>query len=132
MIKSNVEVVAALIWDKDKFLICQRPRNKARGLLWEFVGGKVEKGETKEKALIRECQEELAITVEPHEVFTEVTHEYPDITVHLTLFNCAILQGQPQILEHNDMKWIMPNEIPNYDFCPADEVILKKIQISNI
>lgn len=125
--KSNIEVVAALIWDKDKFLICQRPANKARGLLWEFVGGKVEQSETKELAIIRECQEELAITVEPHEVFTEVTHEYPDITVHLTLFNCAILRGQPQLLEHNAMAWITPAEVSNYNFCPADVEILKKI-----
>lgn len=125
--KKVVEVVAALIWDNSKFLICQRPANKARGLLWEFVGGKVEPGETKEQALIRECQEELAITVEPHEVFTEVTHEYPDITVHLTLFNCTIYNGQPQLLEHNDMKWITSAEIPNYEFCPADEEILNKI-----
>ena len=123
-----VEVVAALIWDKDKFLICQRPANKKRGLLWEFVGGKVEQGETKEQALIRECQEELAITVEPLEVFTEVTHEYPDITVHLTLFNCTILQGQPRLLEHHDMKWITSAEIHNYEFCPADEEILRKIE----
>lgn len=125
--KKVVEVVAALIWDNRKFLICQRPANKARGLLWEFVGGKVEPGETKEQALIRECQEELAITVEPHEVFTEVTHEYPDITVHLTLFNCTIYNGQPQLLEHNDMKWITSAEIANYVFCPADVEILKKI-----
>lgn len=125
--KSFVEVVAALIRDEDKFLICQRPANKARGLLWEFVGGKVEQSETKEQALIRECQEELAITVEPHEIFTEVTHEYHDITVHLTLFNCTISRGQPQLLEHNDMKWITPAEIPNYEFCPADKEILKKI-----
>lgn len=122
-----VEVVAALIWDKDRFLICQRPANKARGLLWEFVGGKVEKGETKAQALVRECEEELAITVDPRDVFTEVTHEYPDITVHLTVLNCGILRGQPQLLEHNDLKWITPDEIKNYDFCPADEEILKKI-----
>lgn len=125
--KQFVEVVAALIWDGDRFLICQRPENKARGLLWEFVGGKVEKGETKEQALIRECQEELAITIEPHKIFTEVTHEYPDITVHLTLFNCSILQGQPRLLEHHDMKWITSAEIHNYEFCPADVEILKKI-----
>lgn len=124
-----VEVVAALIWDNGRFLICQRTANKTRGLLWEFVGGKVEQGETKEQALIRECQEELAITVEPHEVFTEVTHEYPDIIVHLTLFNCAILRGQPQLLEHYDLKWIITAEIPNYDFCPADVEILKRIKI---
>lgn len=123
-----VEVVAALIWDKDKFLICQRPANKKRGLLWEFVGGKVEQGETKAQALIRECREELAITVEPREVFMEVMHEYPDITVHLTLFNCTILQGQPRLLEHHDMKWITSAEIHNYEFCPADEEILRKIE----
>ncbi len=123
-----VEVVAALIWYNDKFLICQRPINKARGLLWEFVGGKVEKGETKEQALIRECQEELAITVEPHGIFREVTHEYPDISVHLTLFNCTISRGQPQLLEHNAMAWITPAEIPNYSFCPADVEILKNIK----
>ena len=55
------EVVAALIWNREKFMICQRPAHKARGLLWEFVGGKVEPGESKEQALIRECQEELNI-----------------------------------------------------------------------
>lgn len=121
------EVVAALIWDKDKFMICQRPAHKARGLLWEFVGGKVEAGETKEQALIRECQEELAITLSVDDVFMDVVHEYPDITVHLTLFNATIVEGVPQKLEHNDIKWITPAEIPAYEFCPADKEILDKI-----
>lgn len=122
-----IDVVAALIWDKDKFMICQRPANKARGLLWEFVGGKVQPGETKKQALIRECQEELAITVAPVNVFTEVVHEYPDITINLTLYNCTIADGVPKLLEHNDLKWITPAEIPQYHFCPADTEILKKI-----
>ena len=121
------EVVAALIWDKDKFMICQRPAHKARGLLWEFVGGKVELGETKEQALIRECQEELAVMLAVGDVFMDVIHEYPDLTVHLTLFNATIAEGVPQKLEHNDIKWITPSEIPNYEFCPADEEILAKI-----
>ena len=121
------EVVAALIWDDDKFMICQRPSNKARALLWEFVGGKVESGETKEQALIRECKEELNILLSVGDVFMDVTHEYPDITVHLTLFNAAIAKGEPQKLEHNDIQWITPREIPNYEFCPADKEILKKI-----
>ena len=121
------EVVAALVWNKDKFMICQRPANKARPLLWEFVGGKVEPGETKEQALIRECQEELAITLSVGDVFMDVVHEYPDITIKLTLFNATIAHGVPQKLEHNDIKWITPKEIPNYNFCPADEEILKKI-----
>lgn len=123
----TTEVVAALIWDKDRFLICQRPKNKARALLWEFVGGKVEKGESKENALIRECREELAIDIAVDSMFTEVTHDYPDINIHLTLFNSRIVGGQLTLLEHNSMAWITPSEIENYEFCPADEVILKKI-----
>ena len=122
-----VEVVAALICDNNKFMICQRPENKARGLLWEFVGGKVEPNETKEQALIRECQEELDITLEVGKVFLDVVHEYPDITVHLTLFNAIISEGEPKLLEHNDLRWITPKEIPQYDFCPADEEILERI-----
>ena len=121
------EGVAALIWQGNKFMICQRPANKARGLLWEFVGGKVELGEAKEQALIRECREELAIELCVGDVFMDVTHEYPDITVHLTLFNATIAEGEPQKLEHNDIQWISPSEIQNYNFCPADEEILKKI-----
>ena len=121
------EVVAALIWQGEKFMICQRPAHKARGLLWEFVGGKVEHGETKEQALIRECREELAVTLSVDDVFMDVVHEYPDLTVHLTLFNATIAEGEPQKLEHNDIQWIMPSEIPNYEFCPADKEILAKI-----
>ena len=123
-----VEVVAALIWDNDKFTICQRPANKARALLWEFVGGKVEPGETKEQALIRECQEELDVTLSVGDVFMDVVHQYPDIVVHLTLFNATIAEGIPQKLEHNDIKWIKVSEIDNYDFCPADKEILRKIK----
>lgn len=123
-----IKVVAALIWDKDRFLICQRPKNKARALLWEFVGGKVEKGESKEEALIRECREELAIDIAVDNIFTEVTHNYPDTTIHLTLFNSRIVGGQFTLLEHNSMAWITSAEIDNYVFCPADEVILEKIK----
>ena len=122
------EVVAALIWDNDKFMICQRPAHKARGLLWEFVGGKVEPGETRQQALVRECREELAVTLDVGEVFMDVTHEYPDLTVHLTLFHAAIREGVPQKLEHNDIRWITTEEIPQYPFCPADEEILAALQ----
>ena len=122
-----IEVVAALIWDNERFMICQRPENKARGLLWEFVGGKVEAGETKEQALIRECREELAVTLKVQEKFMDVLHEYPDITVHLTLFSAVIAEGVPQKLEHNDIRWITPQQIPQYEFCPADEVLLQEI-----
>ena len=121
-------VVAALVWDDGRFMICQRPAHKARGLLWEFVGGKVEPGETREAALVRECQEELGVTVDVGDVFMEVDHVYPDLTVHLVLFNARIASGEPQLIEHNDIRWITPDEIPLYDFCPADEEILARIR----
>lgn len=123
-----VEVVAALIWDGDRFLACQRPANKARALLWEFVGGKVEPGETKEQALIRECKEELDVILKVEDVYMDVVHQYPDIQVHLTLLNARIAEGTPKKLEHNDIRWLLPSQIPQYDFCPADEEILKKLQ----
>ena len=123
-----IEVVAALIWQGDRFLACQRPPEKARGLLWEFVGGKVEPGETKEEALIRECREELAVAISVGDVFMDVTHEYPDLTVHLTLFHATIADGIPQKLEHNDIRWITVNEIDQYDFCPADTEILERLK----
>ena len=122
------DVVAALIWEGNRFLACQRPANKARALLWEFVGGKVEPGETPEEALIRECREELDITVVPRDVFLTVIHEYPDLTVKLTLFNASIAEGTPKALEHNDIRWITVAEIDELEFCPADEEILKKLK----
>ena len=123
------EVVAALIWDNDRFLACQRPKHKARGLMWEFVGGKVEPNETKQQALIRECREELAITIEPLDVFMEVDHVYPDLTIHLTLFNAKIASGEITLLEHNDFKWLKPGEVDDYLFCPADKEILERIKL---
>ena len=125
------EVVAALIWEGDTFMICQRPAHKARGLLWEFAGGKVEPGETKEQALVRECREELAVTLQVGEVFMELTHQYPDLTVRLTLFCASIQEGTPQMLEHNDIRWITVGEIDQYPFCPADKEILEKLKREN-
>lgn len=121
------EVVAALIWRQGRFLICQRPAYKKRGLQWEFAGGKVEPGETKEQALARECMEELAVTVSVGDAFADVTHAYPDLSIHLTLFHAAIAVGEPQQLEHNALRWIRPDEIPQYEFCPADQPLLDRI-----
>ena len=114
-----VQVVAALIWRDNRFMICQRPEYKARGLLWEFVGGKVEPGETKAQALARECREELDVQVEVGTVFCEVDHVYPDLTIHLTLLNAAITRGEPTLLEHNAIAWITPEEIDRVNILNA-------------
>lgn len=122
-----VKVAAALIVRGDTFMICKRPPHKVRGLLWEFVGGKLEQGESGEEALIRECREELDVTIMPTGEFMRVLHEYPDITVELTVYTAKIVQGTPKLLEHVDMKYITPDEIGDYDFCPADTEILSRI-----
>ena len=122
------DVVAALIWDNGRFLACQRPAHKTRPLLWEFVGGKVEAGELPEEALIRECREELDIIIAPGNIFMEVIHEYPDMTVRLILYHATIVSGTMRLLVHNDARWLTPAEIPQYSFCPADKDILERIQ----
>ena len=126
--KKAVQVVAALIWREGRFMICQRPKHKARGLLWEFVGGKTEPRETREQALVRECREELDIEISVGELFMELDHDYPDLYVHLSLYNACIKKGEPRLLEHNDLRWIKPSEIPDYQFCPADKEILERIR----
>ena len=123
-----VRVVAALIWNGDHFLACQRPAHKARGLLWEFVGGKVEKGESLQEALVRECREELDILIEVGDVYMQVVHEYSDLTVQLNLFHARILSGTPSLLEHNALRWITPAEIDTLEWCPADDEILLRLK----
>ncbi len=122
------QVVAALIWQNNKFLICRRPPHKTRGLLWEFVGGKVEPGETKQQALMRECMEELAVEIRVDDVYMQLVHAYPDMTVELTLFNAAIVKGEPQLLEHTEIRYIGVDDIDRFDFCPADVEILAKLK----
>ena len=123
-----VNVVGALIWQGDRFMICRRPAHKKRGLLWEFVGGKVEAGETMEEALARECKEELDITLKVGEEFIRVDHNYPDIHILLTIFHGEIVEGTPTLKEHEDLRWIPVSEIDNYDFCPADGPVLEAMK----
>ena len=109
-------------------MICRRPAHEACGLLWEFVGGKVEAGESDAEALVRECREELDVEVNVGAAFMDVTHEYPEFTVHMTLYEASIREGEPKLLEHADIRWISPDEIPLYEFCPADRDILAEIR----
>lgn len=123
-----LEVVAGLIRDGERFLICQRPAHKARRLLWEFAGGKVEAGESGEQALRRELREELGIDVEVQEQVAEVTYAYPELTVHLTLYGAAIVRGEPRLLEHNGLRWIALDEAYDGEFCPADQLLLAELR----
>lgn len=124
----TIEVVAALIVRGDRFLACQRPADKARALQWEFPGGKIEPGESGPQALVRECREELGVTVRVLEPFMDVTHDYPELTVHLTLYVCETIDGDPVRLEHNDIRFITVDEMDALDFCPADRVFCAEIK----
>ena len=127
-----VEVVAAVIWQDDKFLVCQRPAHKKQNpLQWEFPGGKIEPGETKEEALIREIKEELNTVIKVKSPIGEAEHIYPEFTVHLTFFNCDIIEGVPEKLEHNDFAWISKDETDNYDFCPSDSEFINEFLIDS-
>ena len=123
-----VDVVAALIRDGERFLICKRPAHKARALMWEFPGGKVEAGESPRDALIRECMEELDITLDVGGMYMQVTHEYPDIQIRLSLYEAVIASGELCSKEHEALCWILPREIPDYEFCPADVDIIDRIR----
>ena len=123
-----VDVVAALIRDGERFLICKCPAHKARALMWEFPGGKVEAGESPRDALIRECMEELDITLDVGGLYMQVTHEYPDIQIRLSLYEAVIASGQLRGKEHEALCWILPREIPDYEFCPADVDIIHRIR----
>lgn len=122
-----LEVAASIIRKDDRILICQRPANKDLGLLWEFPGGKIEPGETGEQAVIRECREELGITLKADSFFMDVTHEYSDRTVHLSVYNCSLTDGEPVLLEHNDMRWVRTDELNGFEFCPADVEIVSRL-----
>ena len=88
----------------------------------------MENGETEAEALKRELREELDVSIETVRLFERVRHEYPDLTVYLSVYEAKIVSGEPKMLEHNDIKWISSREIDDYDFCPADEAILRKIK----
>ncbi len=122
------EVVAALVREAGRVMICQRPPDKARANLWEFPGGKVDPGETHREALVRECREELAVELEVGDAYTQVTHQYPDLRVRLTLYNARILEGRPEKLEHADIRWVRPAELDQYAFCPADIEIIRMLK----
>lgn len=122
-----IEVVGAIIKYGDRYLVGQRAANKAQGGLWEFMGGKIEQGETPEQALARECREELNLEIEDERIIDSVVHEYPEKTIRLTLISCSPKSGSiPKALEHQQIRWVTRAEMDALDFAPADRELIQK------
>ncbi len=126
--KSQIEVSAALIFRDGKLLIAQRHAKSHLGGLWEFPGGKRELRETFEECLVREIREELGVEISVGELFEEITHDYPEKTVHLKFFICGLLHGEPQPLDCAAVKWIEKSELITHAFPAADAQLLEKLK----
>ena len=123
-----IDVVGAIIRDGDRYLVGQRAANKSQGGKWEFMGGKIEPGESPEQALARECREELSLEIENERIIDSVVHEYPDKTIRLILISCSAKPGSiPKALEHQQIKWVDRDEMNALDFAPADRELIEKL-----
>jgi 8-oxo-dGTP diphosphatase len=123
-----LEVVAALIVRDDKYLICRRAAHKSNGGLWEFPGGKIEAGESRKQARIRECAEELAVQQQVGGLLLQTQHSYPHTEISLSLYACTVAIGEPQALKHQEIRWVSLTEMPAFEFSPADRYFVEQLQ----
>lgn len=122
-----IRVVACVIQRDGKFLITKRLKHSHLGHLWEFPGGKIEPGETIEECAVRECREEIGVEVQPLRLFQELTHNYPEVSVHLYFELCKLVSGEPQAIHCADWKWVLPKDLTQYEFPAADREIIQAL-----
>ena len=125
--RKRIEVVAAIISDKEKIFATQRGYGEFKDG-WEFPGGKMEQGESPQQALIREIKEELDTEIEVGELIDTVEYDYP--TFHLTMhcFFCTIKSGDLVLKEHEAAKWLTKETLDSVDWLPADKGLIEKIK----
>jgi len=125
----TIEVVATVIVRDRKVLCVQRPKNTKEfvSLKWEFPGGKVEVGESREEALVREIREELSVDIEVSEFLMTVEHAYPDFHLTMHVFKCVLDQGEITLNEHVDLKWLAVEELDSLDWAAADIPVVKSL-----
>ena len=124
----QMNVVGAILMEKNRILCAQRGETKTLAKLWEFPGGKIEIGETPQEALARELKEELMIEVEiASELFEQTSYAYDFGKVNLTTFICLLKSGRPQLTEHIEVKWLKPSELKSLEWAPADIPAVNKL-----
>jgi 8-oxo-dGTP diphosphatase len=126
----KVEVVAAIIVNNGKYLCVQRGESKLDYISkkWEFPGGKIEPGETREQTIKREIQEELSMDIQPSNEFITVVHEYPDFHLTMHSFICTCVNPELKLSEHIDFKWMEIDDMDNLDWAAADIPIVQKLK----
>lgn len=115
-----VAVTAGIIIKDTKVLVVQRKPVSPRGLLWEFPGGKIEKGENPRQCLKRELQEELGIEVEAGRRFEIVYHQYQDLRILLLSYLCRLVEGEPQAIDCHRIRWLTEKELRDLPMTEAD------------
>ncbi|KML31515.1 MULTISPECIES: (deoxy)nucleoside triphosphate pyrophosphohydrolase [Rossellomorea] len=125
--KKDIHVVGAVIFRDGKILCAQRGNDKSLPLLWEFPGGKIEKGETAKQALLREIQEEMKVSIVVNEQIEHTVYEYDFGIVHLTTFACELINEEPTLTEHAAIKWLTPDELHLLEWAPADVPAIEKL-----
>mgnify|MGYP000745778138 CR=1 FL=1 len=124
-----IEVVAAVFQDKNKNFFCARRGNSGElALKWEFPGGKIEKGESREEALIREISEELLVSISVDEYIMTVEHQYPSFLLTMHVFKCSIQYGSMKLTEHTDSKWLPASWLDEIDWAEADIPSIDKLK----
>ncbi|MDO5708262.1 MAG: (deoxy)nucleoside triphosphate pyrophosphohydrolase [Andreesenia angusta] len=127
MNKKTIRVVAAIIIMDDKVLACQRGYGEFKGK-WEFPGGKIEVGETKEKALIREIHEELSVDITIHKFLTNTKFSYDNFNLDMDSYICSISKGKIDLKEHSSLKWLAKSDLNNIDWIAADIDIVNHLK----
>jgi 8-oxo-dGTP diphosphatase len=125
--KRHMDVTAGIISRDGYILIARRPPGYHLAGLWEFPGGKQEQDETLEECLEREIKEELDIEIRVERLFMTVRHEYEKKIVSLHVFECACLKGDPKGLEGQEIKWVRPPELKEFEFPPPDQEVIERL-----
>ena len=123
----TINVVAAIIRDKDKIFATQRGYGEFKDG-WEFPGGKVEEGESPEAALKREIEEELETEIEVGDYLTTIEYDYPKFHLSMRCYWATIVEGKPVLREHEAAKWLSKLELDSVDWLPADITIIDTVK----